>query len=212
VEATDRDVAVADLNAVSPATARAMGERLSAAGATFIDGSIIGPPPTRDGTTRIFVSGPDTAAVEGLAGHGLDVRRVADVIGAASALKMSFGALTKGTTALATLLLVAAERHDVSEALVAELEERQPGLLDFAQRTIPQMPMRSRRWVGEMEEIDAAFDAVGLPPGTFAGIAELYRWVGDSPLADETPENLRNRSLAAVIAALAAAGLHGADG
>ena len=204
IRAAGRPVVFADLNAISPETASAIGELITAAGATFVDGSIIGPPPTRSGTTRVFVSGPDTSQLQALTEHGLDVRHVSSSPGAASALKMSFGAITKGTTALLTQSLVAAARNDVSGPLLEELQERRSALYELAEGAIPQMPMRSRRWVGEMEEIDDAFVAAGLPGGTFSGIADLYRWVGRSPLADETPEILPERTLEQVAALLAA--------
>lgn len=204
VRESDSAVTIVDANAVAPATAQQMARVLGDAGAIFVDGSIIGSPPEGERTPRLFLSGPSTAEVEALATHGMDVRRVSAEVGAASALKMSFGALTKGVTALATQLLVAAARNDVLDALIDELDQRQGPLLQVAERSIPPMPAKSRRWVGEMEEIADAFAAVGLPPGTYRGIAELYRWVGEHPLAQEHPETRDvSRSMAEVITLLA---------
>ena len=52
---------VADLNAVSPATARRIEEVLREAGLELVDGSISGPPPTAPGTTRVYLSGARAA-------------------------------------------------------------------------------------------------------------------------------------------------------
>jgi hypothetical protein len=52
--------------------------------------------------------------------------------------------------------------------------------------SIPSMPRRARRWVGEMEEIAATFAALGLTPRMLQGAADLYRFVGETPLADQT--------------------------
>jgi hypothetical protein len=52
--------------------------------------------------------------------------------------------------------------------------------------SIPAMPRRARRWVGEMEEIAATFAALGLTPRMLQGAADLYRFVGETPLADQT--------------------------
>src|SRR5206468_8612765 len=49
--------AFVDGNAVSPATAREIGGIVEKAGATFVDGGIIGPPPVKPGSTRFYVSG-----------------------------------------------------------------------------------------------------------------------------------------------------------
>jgi hypothetical protein len=40
-----------------------------------------------------------------------------------------------------------------------------------------------------MEEIAKTFAQVGLPPQILAGAAELYRFVGSTPLAERTPED-----------------------
>ena len=51
---------------------------------------------------------------------------------------------------------------------------------------IPSMPRRARRWVGEMEEIAATFSALGLTPNILTGAADMYRFVADTPLAEQT--------------------------
>jgi hypothetical protein len=49
------------------------------------------------------------------------------------------------------------------------------------------MPHRARRWIGEMEEIAATFAALGMTPRIFEGAADMYRFVGETRLADQTP-------------------------
>ncbi|MFV2090810.1 MAG: hypothetical protein ACC642_09140, partial [Pseudomonadales bacterium] len=51
-----------DGNAVAPATARQIHDLI---GDTFVDGGIVGPPALRPGTTRLYLSGNDAAAVAG---------------------------------------------------------------------------------------------------------------------------------------------------
>ena len=48
------------------------------------------------------------------------------------------------------------------------------------------MPRRARRWVGEMEEIAKTYAALGLTPRILEGAADIYRLVGDTPLANQT--------------------------
>lgn len=50
------------------------------------------------------------------------------------------------------------------------------------------MPPKSKRWIGEMEEIAATFEHVGLTPNILTGAADMYRFVGDTHLADLPPE------------------------
>jgi hypothetical protein len=49
--------------------------------------------------------------------------------------------------------------------------------------------MKSRRWIGEMEEIAKTFDHIGLTPKILAGAADIYRFVGKTDLAERTPED-----------------------
>jgi hypothetical protein len=57
-----------------------------------------------------------------------------------------------------------------------------------------------------MEEIATTFADVGLTPLILQGAADLYRFVADTPIGRETPENRdTSRGLWGVVAALAEA-------
>ncbi|HEX2034976.1 MAG TPA: DUF1932 domain-containing protein [Chloroflexota bacterium] len=205
VRATGAHPLIADCNAIAPQTVRQIAVPLSAAGARFVDAGIIGGPP-RPGQAgpRIYASGEYAPELAQLTPYGLDVRVMGTEIGQASGLKMCYAALTKGLTALSTELLVAARALGLHGALHAELQQSQPQLLGAMERQVPGMPPKAYRWVGEMEEIAATFEAVGLTPKILQGAAELYRFVGRTPLAEETPENRRRgQSLQEVVDILA---------
>jgi 3-hydroxyisobutyrate dehydrogenase-like beta-hydroxyacid dehydrogenase len=193
----------ADCNAIAPRTVHGIARRIGQTGCTFVDAGIIGPPPSRDGSsTRIYCSGPDTAALEALNGHGLNVRRVGPEIGQASGLKMVYAASTKGTTALWTELLVAARALGLDEALAAEFAIGRGDLARRLSSQIPSMPRRARRWVGEMEEIATTFADLGLTPRMLQGAADIYRLVGATELAGQTSRD-SDPSLDAVLGRLA---------
>jgi 3-hydroxyisobutyrate dehydrogenase-like beta-hydroxyacid dehydrogenase len=184
-----------ECNAIAPQTARHVAEIVEAAGARFVDAGIIGPPPKPGAaSTRFYASGQDPAAFARLGDFGLDVRLVGDQPGQASALKMCYAALTKGTTALMTELSIAAERLGVSEALSAEFAQSQPALHERMQRAVPEMVPKAHRWVGEMEEIAMTFEACGLTPRTFEGAAELYALVAGTSFAQTSPEEWRRQA------------------
>jgi 3-hydroxyisobutyrate dehydrogenase-like beta-hydroxyacid dehydrogenase len=184
-----------DCNAVAPQTARHLAEVVEGAGARFVDAGIIGPPPKPGASsTRFYASGRDAAAFARLGDFGLDVRVVGDQPGQASALKMCYAALTKGTTALMTQLSIAAERLGVSDALRAEFAASQPAMLERMQRAVPEMVPKAHRWVGEMEEIARTFEACGLTPRTFQGAAELYALVAGTSLGQTSPEDWRRQA------------------
>lgn len=185
---TDTDLNYADCNAVAPQTVGKIGGIITSAGGTFVDASIIGPPPRRPGSTRFYVSGPNLELFSALSNHGLDVRPLGDEIGLASAIKMCYASLTKGLTALCTELLTAAEMLGVSDALAEEFQLSQATLYERMERGLPGMPPKAQRWIGEMEEISDTFDHIGLTPNILTGAADMYRLVSETPLADLSPE------------------------
>lgn len=201
---TDTPLTYADCNAIAPQTVRTLGEVLTSAGCTFVDASIIGPPPRTAGATRFYASGLELETFLVLNRYGLDVRPLGDEIGLASAMKMCYASLTKGLTALCTELLTAAEVLGVSDALTAEFRLSQSALFERMEKGLPSMPPKAKRWIGEMEEISATFEHVGLTPKILAGAADMYRLVGETPLANLPPE-ARDRfpTLAELIAMLA---------
>jgi 3-hydroxyisobutyrate dehydrogenase-like beta-hydroxyacid dehydrogenase len=186
---TKADLVYADCNAISPQMTRQIGERIDAVGGRFVDASIIGGPPQKRGATRFYASGPYVDVFSALNQFGLDVVVLGKEIGLASAIKMCYAALTKGLTALSTELLTAAEALGVFEPLKREFQMSQTILFERMERGLPHMPAKSRRWVGEMEEISATFEHIGLTPKMLAGAADMYRFVAATQLADRMPED-----------------------
>ena len=173
LRAAGRPLLYADCNALSPATSARVAEVVSAAGGRFVDVGIIGVPPR----PVLYASGEHAGDLVDLAGGALDVRDLGGSAGRASALKMCYAAFTKGTTALATELLVAAARLGVAEELRAELAHSAPDLLGLAARSVPRMPPQAYRWIGEMAEIASTFESVGLTPRILEGAGDVYRMV-----------------------------------
>ena len=117
---------VIDANAVSPTTAMRIGELL---GGRWVDGGIVGPPPTQAGTTRLYLSGKHAHE----AAHLFDDTNLEPVVlggspVAASALKMAYAAWTKGSAALLLSVLASARATGVEDALRAEWSRSQPSL------------------------------------------------------------------------------------
>lgn len=182
------ELVYADCNAIAPQTVRQIDGIVAAAGGSFVDASIIGPPPKNEGSTQFYASGGDLHIFQELNRFGLDIRPLGTEIGLASAIKMCYASLTKGLTALCTELLTAAEIMGVSDALASEFKLSQSALYERMERGLPSMPPKSGRWIGEMEEIAATFEYVGLTPKILAGAADMYRLVGETHLADLSPE------------------------
>jgi hypothetical protein len=115
---------------------------------------------------------------------------------------MVYAASTKGTTALWTELLTAAKAMGLLDALLDQYGDRNT-VYQAQQRSIPSMPNRARRWVGEMEEIAKTFGDLGMTPKILLGAADMYTLVGDTPLADLTSRD-PNPSVEEVLDALIA--------
>jgi 3-hydroxyisobutyrate dehydrogenase-like beta-hydroxyacid dehydrogenase len=158
-----------DANAVAPATAREVLELFEHG----VDGGIVGGP----SAPRLYLSGEDAPAVAELfAGTAVEPRVVSDVIGAASAVKVTFAAWTKGTAAMLLDILELARVEGVEDTLLAEWEESLPDLLPRLESARSSAERKGWRWVGEMEEIADAFAAHDLPDGFHRAAAEVYRW------------------------------------
>jgi 3-hydroxyisobutyrate dehydrogenase-like beta-hydroxyacid dehydrogenase len=195
MKTTGRKIAFADLNAVSPQTARDADKMIREAGGMFIDGGIIGPPPRGEkDKPRIYVSGPDAYLFEQINHPNLLIRVMSERVGDASGVKMCYAAMTKGTTALAVELLMAARKLGVEQALEKELRESRSDVLDWQVKTIAVMPPKAYRWVPEMQEIAKTFGELGLTRRIFEGATDMYALVAATPLGKESPEQARKKA------------------
>jgi 3-hydroxyisobutyrate dehydrogenase-like beta-hydroxyacid dehydrogenase len=163
-----------DANAVSRATAEQIGATVAKAGASFVDGGIIGSPVQRAGTTRLYLSGVRAPAVAELfSASMLDARTIGEKPGAASALKIAYAAWTKCSDALVLAVRALAAIEGVDKALVEEWALSQPDLEGRSIRAAAVAVPKAWRYVGEMREIAATFEAAGLPSGFHLAAADI---------------------------------------
>jgi hypothetical protein len=98
---------------------------------------------------------------------------------AASALKMSYAGITKGTQAIGAAMMLAATRAGSADALFAELSSSQKEMFAWFKRGLALMPPKAYRWVAEMHEI-AGF--VGEDPTAhelYEGAAHFYERIAE---------------------------------
>jgi 3-hydroxyisobutyrate dehydrogenase-like beta-hydroxyacid dehydrogenase len=188
IETTGARPLYVDCNAIAPRTVRKVGETIMSAGGQFADAGIIGSPPRGQSSPRFYASGTGASGFARLAEFGLDIRVIGEEIGSASGLKMCYGALTKGLAALGAELLVAADRMGLAEILRKEQLDSVTVVLTWLQRSLPTMPPKAHRWVGEMEEIAKCFEDLGLTPNILDGAADMYRFIADTSIGRESPE------------------------
>ena len=204
ITATGSDTLFAECNAIAPQLARELEPVITGAGGRFVDVSIIGGPPRPGYSPHFYVSGEHRSQFERLNDFGITVLRLDGEVGQASGIKMCYAAMTKGTSALYAELLMAAELMGLTEPLLAEFQSGQQAVLQRMERNMPTVPPRARRWVSEMEEIRDTFTHLGMTPHIFEGVAEMYRFIGGSPLGEEFPESRdRDRTFTETIRQLA---------
>jgi 3-hydroxyisobutyrate dehydrogenase-like beta-hydroxyacid dehydrogenase len=177
-----------DANAISPDHAREIGRLVEQSGAAFVDGGILGLPPTPTRTVRLYLSGPQAAAIAALfKGSQTEAIPLDGDAGAASALKVCYAAWNKGETALLGIIRSLARYEGVDEPLLKELDISHPGAAKRSDQ-ITARAFKAWRWAGEMEEIAASFDAANLPSGFLAN-AEIYRRLADYKDCPEPPSS-----------------------
>jgi putative dehydrogenase len=164
-----------DCNAINPKTVERVAASIAPTGCPFVDAGIIGQPPKPgDAGPRIYASGAAAPRFAALHDYGLDIRVLDGALSAASALKMSYAGITKGTQAIGAAMMLAAMRTGTADSLMAELQFSQKEMLAWLKRQLTMMPPKAYRWVAEMQEI-AGF--VGDDPAArdlYDGAAEFY--------------------------------------
>ena len=190
-----------DANAISPQRTKRIGQAIEEAGATFVDGGIIGGPAWERGRTWLHLAGRNAETVAACFSDGpFETNVIGEDIGKASALKMCYAAYTKGTTALLCAILAASDKLGVREELQRQWSRGGAGLAEQAPERVTQSTAKAWRFVGEMEEISATFTEAGMPGGFHAAAALIYERIANFKDATSTP------SLENVLAALLEAG------
>ena len=195
----------ADCNAVSPETAKAIAKRISDAGGDFIDGGILGPPPSEArNNTRFYFSGERAELLAELDGKGIVVRQLGSEIGRASGIKMCYAALTKGTHALQTAVITLAEALGLTDEVNHEFQTSQEASYKQISSSAPRLPVVAWRYIDEMKQIAQTFEAAGVTPKFHHGATAIYSHLATTPLADQALEtmnkNLSPQEAAAVYA------------
>ena len=187
-----------DANAISPGRAARLGEALSAAGADFVDGGLLGGPAWEPGGTTLYLSGSRAeAAAACFAAGPLRTQVLGLEIGAASALKMCYSAYNKGTTALLGAILAAAEQLGVRPALEAAWDQDDAEFSARAARRVRRSTRKAWRFAGEMDEIADTLRGAGLPGDFHRGAAIVFQRLAHYKEEAELP------ALEEVLAALA---------
>ncbi|MBV7331492.1 DUF1932 domain-containing protein [Chloroflexi bacterium TSY] len=177
-----------DANAISPPRTQRIGEAVTAGGAKYVDGSIIGGPAWKPNSTWLYLSGDEAEQVADCFQSGpLETDIVEGGIGKASALKMCFAANTKGTTALLCAIVSAAEAHGVRGDLEKQWSRNGSNFAEQTTHRVREVTAKAWRFAGEMDEISATLSDAGVPGEFHSAAADVYRRLANFKDAAETP-------------------------
>ncbi|WP_019354733.1 DUF1932 domain-containing protein [Streptomyces sp. AA1529] len=164
-------------------------------GSGFVDGAVVGSPPSRAKTPRLYASGSDESVRQLaalFAGTAVDVRPLAGGVGQASALKLAYSSYQKTSRVLAAVAYALAQDHQVEDELLDIAGLRTTNYLEETSY-IPKTAARSWRWGPEMLEAADALSSAGLPPELVeAAAAVMSRWEPDKDSPPELSEALRH--------------------
>ncbi|MFF4086362.1 DUF1932 domain-containing protein [Streptomyces nigra] len=166
-----------EANAVSPSRVQRIADRL--APMPVIDAAVVGSPPVSGKYPTLYLSGPSKQAdriAELFAGTDVRPHVLGDIIGKASALKLTYSSYQKVSRVLAAVAYGAAETYGVADALLEIAAKRTRSYLvetDY----IPKTAARAWRWGPELEDAAALLADAGLPDALMhAAAATLARW------------------------------------
>lgn len=179
----------ADVNAIAPQKAKSIQQLLQNSNVEFVDGGIVGGPAWEPQSTWLYLSGEKATEVAACFREGhLETETMGLEIGQASAIKMSFAAYTKGSTALLCAIMATADELGVRDTLEKQWSR---GGSDFAEKTrnrLRRVTAKAWRFSGEMEEIAATFQSAGLPEGFHLAAADIYERLSEFKGANKTPQ------------------------
>ena len=190
IEKAAKKLVYIDCNAIAPQTLHGISKTFLDKGLPFLDGSIIGGPPSKkDGSSpRLYMSGPIANEAETLKGLGIDTRVLSTALGDASTIKMSYAGITKGFQALGASMALGAGRNGALESLMAEMKFSLPQLYGWLEKSLPTMYAKAYRWDGEMREISKFLLPEKGASTMLAGAADLYEHIAEDNRAGPQSE------------------------
>lgn len=170
-----------DLNAISTITAKKIKLLLDEKKIDYVDGAIMGGPPTENYSPRIYLSGKLSEKLNFLNEKGIELMVLKGSDFKASATKMVYASITKGSKALVAGALIAAKKNNVYDELMEELKYSEEYFSLVAKDQIPSIKHKAYRWVGEMNEISLTYKESGLTGGFHSEAENVYELIKNLP-------------------------------
>lgn len=176
-----------DMNSVSPGTKQRNAAVIEAAGARYVDVSVMSPVQPAALNAPLLVSGPHAdEGAEMLRSIGFtQVQVCGDRVGAASATKMVRSVMIKGIEALTAEMILAAKAAGVADGVLTSLGGDWPQKVDY---NLDRMLAHGTRRAAEMEEVVSTLIELGIEPlmtkGTVLRQRAIGAMLGTAPMPD----------------------------
>ncbi|MCQ1856426.1 DUF1932 domain-containing protein, partial [Neorhizobium galegae] len=157
-----------DLNAVSRGRQRAPPALGNAAGADYLDMSVMAPGNPKCHATQVLIAGKNAAELlERVRDLGFSADVAGEAVGSATAIKMVRSVFVKGLEAITVEALLAAEASDCFEEILSSLSQSFPGLdwSKFPDYQFERTTRHGSRRAAEFRESGVTLHAAGLIGG-----------------------------------------------
>lgn len=164
-----------DVNSASPNTKRRAAAAVEAAGASYVEGAVMGPVAGQGIRVEILTGGPAASATsERLNALGMNLTPVATEVGKASAIKLCRSIMIKGIEALMLDCARATRHWGVEEPVFASLHHTFPGTnwAALAETMSERVSTHGVRRAAEMREAADMLREMGLDGDLAAAVAE----------------------------------------
>ena len=176
-----------EFNAIAPSTVQSINKDIGDC-MDVVDGGIVGGPGNLPAAT-FYLSGPRASEVAVISEFGFTTRVLGDVVGQASGMKLCYAGMTKGLSAMALDLLLAATALGVEESVLEQYKKSMPGVLQFINRFVPGNPKRAVRRAEEMPEVAAMMDSLGFSGSIHRAAYERMKWLGELEMDTDGAED-----------------------
>ena len=169
-----------DFNSTTPAKKQTVNNVISENGSFMVDAAVMGSIPENGLKVSILLSGARAQeACDFLNELGFNSRKIGDVPGRASAIKMVRSVFAKGLEGLFIEMLLAAKRYDVSDIVIdsvaSSLENKK--IRDVMNTLVLSQVNHSLRKKSEMDCVMEVLQDVNINPVMSAASRDVFAWI-----------------------------------
>lgn len=177
-----------DVSASSPEVKRNIWEEIKGADVTFVDGAMLGPLPVYQHKVPTLVSGNGSDQfIELMKPYHMDLEKVSDIPGEATAIKLIRSIFMKGLPALFVEVLETASLMKVDHLVLKSLATTM-NACSFEQtfnRLVTGTAIHAQRRAHEMENVIAMLESINIEPTMSKATFERLNWLASKNLKEK---------------------------